>query len=161
MFSKDTVKEHLLDQIGFADRDASRRIGAASGELLWTLLRDCATPALIESWLAPSTREIVRAGLARASVDRVIEVWCSCPPEVTRRRFMSRERHPGHFDADLMPELDVILSGAEPLGLGDVVHVATQAPVDIPALSSVVLELIRSPSRTSLGERPAGIPDST
>ncbi|MGE3813371.1 MAG: hypothetical protein AB7I24_17670 [Candidatus Nanopelagicales bacterium] len=44
MLSRDTVEEFLLDHFAFADRDASRWIGAASGELLWTLLTDFPTP---------------------------------------------------------------------------------------------------------------------
>ena len=38
LFSKDDVKETLLDELGYADRAESRRIGAASGEVVWTLL---------------------------------------------------------------------------------------------------------------------------
>jgi predicted kinase len=134
LLSKDAVKETLLDTLGFADRAESRRIGAASGEVLWTLVRDCPTPAIVESWLAPSTRDIVRAGLARARIDDVVEVWCACSPEETRRRYADRTRHPGHFDAALLPDLDDVLAGAEPLGLGEVVRVATDQPVDLSAL---------------------------
>ena len=79
VFSKDAVKETLLDELGYASREDSRAIGAASGEVVWTLLRDCPAPAIVESWLAPHTRDIVRAGLRRAAVERVIEVWCSGP----------------------------------------------------------------------------------
>jgi hypothetical protein len=102
--------------------------------LLWSLVRDCPTPAIVESWLAPSTRDIVRAGLERARVDELVEVWCDCPPEVTRRRYADRARHPGHFDAEQLPDLDDVLAGAEPLGLGEVVRVATDGPVDLDAL---------------------------
>lgn len=38
LLAKDVVKETLLDQLGYADRADSRRIGAASGEVLWTVL---------------------------------------------------------------------------------------------------------------------------
>ena len=82
LFSKDAVKETLLDHLGYADRAESRRIGAASGEVLWTLLGQCSGPAIVESWLAPSTRDIVREGLRRASVDTVVEIWST----VRRRR---------------------------------------------------------------------------
>ena len=144
MFSKDAVKETLLDTLGFADRSESRRIGAASGEVLWTLVRDTPTPAIVESWLAPTTRDIVRAGLARASVDRVIEVWCACAPEETRRRYAERTRHPGHFDQELLPDFDTVLASAEPLGVGQVIHVATDEPVDIGPLLSQIRSAVRA-----------------
>jgi adenylate kinase family enzyme len=53
LFSKDAVKETLLDELGYEDRAESRRIGAASGEVIWTLLGECPDPAIVESWLAP------------------------------------------------------------------------------------------------------------
>ena len=144
LFSKDAVKETLLDQLGYADREDSRRIGAASGEVLWTLLRDCPTPAVVESWLAPSTRDVVRAGLRRAAVDTVVEVWCDCPLEETTRRYAVRRRHPGHYDEALLDDLDRVLAGAEPLGLGEVITVATDRPVDIEHLAALIRAATRS-----------------
>jgi predicted kinase len=139
LFSKDAVKETVLDQLGYADRAESRRIGAASGEVLWTLLRDCPTPTVIESWLAPSTRDIVRRGLDRAAIDRIVEVWCECPPEEARRRYTARDRHPGHFDRELVSDLDDVLAAAEPLGIGEVIVVRTDRVVHIDRLAEGIL----------------------
>jgi predicted kinase len=144
LFSKDAVKETLLDQLGYADRAASRRIGAASGEVLWTLLGDCPVPAVVESWLASSTRDLVREGLRRASIDTVVEVWCHCPPAEAARRYADRDRHPGHFDDALLDELADVLATAEPLGLGRVVTVDTRRPVDIPRLADLVLSAVHA-----------------
>ena len=139
LFSKDAVKETLLDELGYNTRADSRAIGAASGEVVWTLLRDCPGPAIVESWLAPHTRDIVRAGLRRADVERVIEVWCTCPLEENLRRYAERDRHPGHFDAALLEELDEVLRTAEPLALGDVLHVQTDRELDMVTLAGAVL----------------------
>ena len=149
VFSKDAVKETLLDELGYASREDSRAIGAASGEVVWTLLRDCPAPAIVESWLAPHTRDIVRAGLRRAAVERVIEVWCSCPFDENRRRYAERERHPGHYDAALLPELDEVLRTAEPLGLGEVLRVETDRDLDAVGLARSVLAAVASMSRTT------------
>jgi predicted kinase len=138
LLAKDAVKETLLDELGYADRAASRRIGAASGEVLWTVLGGCPDGAVVESWLAPSLRAVVRAGLERAGIERVVEVWCACPPEVARRRYAARARHPGHFDAELLDDLDEVLAGAEPLGLGPVLEVPTDRPVDVAAVADAV-----------------------
>jgi glucokinase len=134
LLSKDAVKETLLDELGYADRAASRRIGAASGEVLWTVLRDCPTPAVVDSWLAPAIREVVRRGLERAATDLAVEVWCECDPAENRRRYAERRRHLGHFDDVLLPELDAVLESAAPLGLGPVIRVATDREVDLDAV---------------------------
>lgn len=138
LFSKDTVKETLLDHLGYADRAESRRIGAASGEVVWALLAQCPGPAVVESWLAPSTREIVRDGLRRARIDTLIEVWCQCPPQEAARRYAARVRHPGHFDAALLDNLGEVLASAEPLGLGEVITVETDRDVDVDHLAERV-----------------------
>ncbi len=151
LLAKDAVKETLLDELGYADRDASRRIGAAAGEVLWTVLATCPDGAVVESWLAPSLRDVVSAGLDRAGVVRAVEVWCACPPEEARRRYAARERHPGHFDAALLDDLDEVLAGAEPLALGPVLRVPTDRPVDIAAVAATVRILLGT---TTPGEPP-------
>jgi predicted kinase len=143
LFSKDAVKETLLDHLGYRDRSESRRIGAASGEVLWTLLGDCPGPAIVESWLAPSTRGIVRDGLGRASVDTIVEIWCRCPPQGAARRYASRDRHPGHFDQARLDDLEVVLAAAEPLALGEVISVDTDRPVHIEWVADLVRTAIR------------------
>jgi len=146
LLAKDAVKETLLDTLGYADRAESRRIGAASGEVLWTLLAGCPDGAVIESWLAPSLRDVVRAGLARGSVElgRAVEVWCGCPPEESQHRYAARRRHPGHFDDALVDDLPDILATAEPLALGPVVRVSTDVPVDLDALVGRISGLLSS-----------------
>jgi predicted kinase len=141
LLAKDAVKETLLDELGYADRAASRRLGAAAGEVLWTVLAGCPDGAVVESWLAPPLREVVRAGLARAGVGRVVEVWCACPADEVRRRYAARTRHPGHFDAALLEDLDEALAGAEPLGLGPVLEVPTDRAVDVAAVAAAVRQL--------------------
>ncbi|HET7901554.1 MAG TPA: AAA family ATPase, partial [Candidatus Nanopelagicales bacterium] len=142
LLAKDAVKETLLDELGYADRAASRAIGAASGEVLWTVLAGCPRGAVVESWLAPSIRDIVRSGLDRAAIDLVVEVWCDCPPDEASRRYAERERHPGHFDAALLPDLPDVLRTAAPLALGAVLRVPTHRPVDVEALTVRVVDLL-------------------
>lgn len=92
-------------------------------------------------WLAP-LRPIVQAGLRRAGVTEVQEVWCEVPLELARRRFTARmtERHPVH------PERDGRWDGrwedwsrdARPLAFGRVHRVDTSAPVDVAALAAAL-----------------------
>nr|WP_256177635.1 hypothetical protein [Kitasatospora aureofaciens] len=146
MFSKGAVKETLADTLaglrpaGCPDGDWSRALGAAAGETLWTLLRAAGGAAVMESpWLA-HTRPIVVAGLRRAGVARVREVWCDVPPEVARSRFAARmaQRHPVHPErvGGLGGDWELWSRGAEPLALGTVHRVDTTRPVDVPALAA-------------------------
>ncbi|XVV09340.1 hypothetical protein ACQP2X_31410 [Actinoplanes sp. CA-131856] len=63
------------------------------------------------------------------------EIWCEVPAEVARRRFAARRR-PGYYrDAQsLAANWATWSAGAEPLGLGTVLRVRTDAPVDVEAL---------------------------
>jgi predicted kinase len=137
LVSKDAVKETLLDALGWTDRDASRRLGAAAGEVCWTVIATSPGPVVLDTWLPD--RALVGAGLARARIDHVVEVWCRAPDDVIRARYRDRARHPGHFDADNLDQLDVWLATAAPLGIGDVVVVDTGAPVDVAALARRVV----------------------
>lgn len=147
LIAKDAVKETLLDALGYGDREASRRIGAAAGEVCWTVLGSCPDGAVVESWLAPHSRDVVSAGLARAAVDRLVEVWCSCPPEEVRRRYEQRAhlRHPGHFDVDNLSGFDQVLTTAAPLTLGPVIEVRTDRLVELDRVVLAIRSALSAP----------------
>jgi glucokinase len=132
LLAKDAIKETLLDVVGYVDRAESRQLGAAAGEVGWTVLAGCPHGAVIDTWLAPDSRDVASAGLARARVGAAVEVWCDCSPALTRQRYESRTRHPGHFDGALLDDLDGVIGAAEPLAITPVVRVRTDVPVDIP-----------------------------
>jgi hypothetical protein len=90
-------------------------------------------PVVLDTWLPDPTR--VEAGLARARIDHLVEVWCRAAEDVVRSRFRDRVRHPGHYDADNLDQLDRWLATAAPLGIGDVIEVDTGGPVDVTALA--------------------------
>jgi hypothetical protein len=74
----------------------------------------------------------------------VIEVWCECPWQEAARRYAGRDRHPGHFDAELLEDLGEVLATAEPLGLGEVIAVETDRPVDIERIADLVRTFSRA-----------------
>jgi glucokinase len=137
--SKDAVKETLLDALGYVDRAASRRLGAAAGEVCWTVIGASPGPYVLDT--SVTDRAIVEAGLARARIDRLIEVWCQADDHVVRERYRTRVRHPGHFDDDNLDQLEEWLASARPLAIGDVVEVDTThrlAPTQIEQLAARV-----------------------
>jgi predicted kinase len=144
VFSKDDLKETLADMLerpaGMSVREWSRQLGTAAGESMWTLLGRAGRGAVMESpWLAP-LRPVVLAGLARAGVEpsRVREVWCDVPPELARRRYEGRVRHPIHCDAEVDDaRWREWAKGAEPLALGPVYWLDTSKSVDISGLAEL------------------------
>ncbi|WP_371494371.1 AAA family ATPase [Kitasatospora sp. NBC_00374] len=149
LFSKDAVKETLADTLGLGPppgstaRGWSSALGRAAAETLWTLLGHAPGGAVLESpWLG-GTRPFATAGLARAGVSEVQEVWCEVPPEVARRRCAERAagRHPVHLDD--LPGTDPDPDGrwelwsrtAVPLALGTVHRVDTTRRVDVALLA--------------------------
>ncbi|WP_207782153.1 AAA family ATPase [Phytoactinopolyspora limicola] len=143
LFSKDSVKETLADMLGgppdgMSQRRWSQLLGSAAGETLWTLLADTNRGAVLESpWLAP-LRSVAAAGLERAGVRHVHEVWCQVAVKLARQRYEARasSRHVIHDDGRVDDEQWRVWAGqAEPLGLGPVHGVDTTRPVDVVALA--------------------------
>ena len=148
LFAKDVIKETLFDWIGVGDRDWSRRLGAASGEAIWSLLAYCGCDAVVEGWFSPASRDVVRAGLDRAGASDVLEIWCDVPFDTAFRRFAERapHRHPGHVEHEVVASYRERWSDAgRPLGLGPVLPVTTDAPVDLPAVVAWIEQEWRQP----------------
>lgn len=136
LLSKDVIKETLFDWIGTGDREWSMKLGAASSVAIWALLCDCPRGAILEQPFGGG-RAYVPGHLARAGIEDHYEIWCDIDPALAHERFVRRAptRHPGHLS---MQEIDTggAQVAAEPLGLGEVLRVRTDEPVDIVAVAN-------------------------
>jgi predicted kinase len=125
LFSRDRLKETLLDELGASDRAASRKIGRASYALLFQIagsLLDASVGVIVECNF--------RRGLSEPDllplVMRVptVLLHCRTDPDETVRRYLrraaNRERHAGHFDEEAVADLvrDLEAGNYEPLDLG-------------------------------------------
>jgi predicted kinase len=144
LVSKDVVKEALADLLGIhhaslTDRQWSQRLGRAAVETLYRMLPDLGDRAILEAAWHRRLRDDVGAALAAAGAGAVVEVWCDVPFDVARTRYDVRapSRHPTHVSGGDGDHWDQ-WRGAEPLGLGEVVRVDTQRPVDVVALAVAV-----------------------
>jgi predicted kinase len=141
LFSKDAMKETIADALGPvpADKRAlgvwNRRLGAATMELIWTMLGQSPVGAVIETPLLRDARHFVVAGLTRAGVPHrnAHEVWCDVPPSLARARCVARipERHRMHQDSAeaLAERFRAWTRVAQPLALGPVYRIDTTVPV--------------------------------
>lgn len=140
LLSKDRIKETLYDELGPPrTRRRSKRIGAASFEVLYALLDDM--PAVvIETHWHPTI-----SGPRLRNMDRqLLEVSCQCDRDTRIGRLGTRERHPGHLEGrlNLLPEWAkrrMSLGFEEPLSLGGpLLEVDTNQPADVEAVATWV-----------------------
>jgi predicted kinase len=129
LIGKDLIKEALFDALGTGDRAWSRRLGAASYEVLFAVA-SALPAAVLDANLGPEAVPRLHALDAH-----LIEVFCRCPPAEIERRFAARapHRHPGHVDHRLAPEIrDLLARGVDPLRPGGpVLEVDTSRTVDV------------------------------
>ena len=133
LLSKDGVKEALFEGLGAADREWSRRLGGASWDLVYYMagvLMAAARPFVLEGNFDPDRARPILTGMARRHGYRVLEVFCTAPPDVLQSRFRERAlsgtRHPGHLDAQHLDEfMRRLEEPLRPLGIGPVLAVDT------------------------------------
>lgn len=142
LLSKDHIKETLHDALEAPEGDlaSSRRLGAASMELIWALAARC-PEAILEANFHP--RHPATRPRLEALAANVVEVYCRCPPEEAARRYADRapSTHPVHVIGELAPEA---IAQYEPLGIGTVIEVDTTVPTDPPEIAERVKGALRA-----------------
>jgi predicted kinase len=115
----------------------SKRLGAASMELLWALAAQAPAVLLEANFYTDDPRS--RSRLAALAANPV-EVFCQCPKEEYLRRYAERvpSRHGAHADSAPSRLAEGFTRSSRPFGLGPVITVDTTRPVDVPALAREV-----------------------
>jgi predicted kinase len=130
LIDKDAILEALFDSLGCPDRGERYRLSRASSEVL--TLAEASQAAVVVNWWDHDSSP----ARLRSNASSVVEVFCECPVEVAAARFEGRRRRAGHHDPSRSPEevaeearrLRETFLG--PLGVGDLVRVDTQGPLD-------------------------------
>lgn len=129
----DTVKEGLFAQIGTGDRAHNRVLGRASYHAIFNSIADfpASLVPVIDAWHGFQPADVLSDHLARAGIDRVVEVWVAIAPEVAAARYRARsgQRHAGHLPASYADELFRLAGTARPHALGPVIGLDGDAPV--------------------------------
>ena len=132
LLSKDVIKEALFDSRRRPrDESYSAKLSDAAMAVLLALAPHCPRVVLDANFKPRDANQ--RKRLA-AIGSNIIEVYCRCDPETVSRRFAQRAdtRHPAHALKRITPEL--IMRHDRPVGLGTVIEVDTNAPVDLAAV---------------------------
>ncbi len=151
---KDVFKEILFDHLGWSDREWSRRLGAASMDLLYqsaaALLEAGQSVALEANFYANwDTPKLLK--LADISGCRFIQVVCTASKSTLaaryRRRSLSGERHPGHTESEQLEETiaQLFTGNWEALALeGPVISVNTESLPSAALLENIVCQVRRA-----------------
>ncbi len=98
VLAKDMLKESLLDDLGYDDRERSRQIGFAAFRLhlkLAEILSGSGVSFIFETAFYDKSAPEIRVALQGS---RIIQAWMVADIETMLRRAASRDRHPGHAD---------------------------------------------------------------
>jgi predicted kinase len=139
LIAKDDIKETLYETLDGRpdDREFSRKVGAASWEVLWKLASSSPEVILESNFRPKSQIEVDRLATFEG---QIVEVHCCCPPEEIIRRYANRsaagERHYAHALNEITAEQVAEFDGW--MGFGTLIEVDTSSPVDIPTLAQQV-----------------------
>jgi glucokinase len=137
LIDKDDILERLFETRGIGDHAWRRSLSRESDSLFREAAERSVDGAVLVSFWhqlgMPADSGTPTSWLA--SLGRIVNVHCVCPPEIAAARFAARKRHHGHLDSrarheDLLRQLRM-LSELGPLGIADCVEVDTSAKIDI------------------------------
>ena len=133
LLSKDTIKEALFDSLRgpIGDETYSKRLSDAAMDALFALASHCPRVVLDANFKPHDAHQRERLAALGGTI---VEIHCRCEPDAAMRRYAQRAetRHPAHALKRLTPEL--IARHDQPIRLGAVIELDTNAPVDFPAL---------------------------
>lgn len=134
--AKDEVKQALMDSIGPPRTvEGSRALGAAAVTVVLRIAQGCPGAVIDSTWFPYALP------LVRELRGPVVELRCRVDIDVTRDRYLRRERDPRHLDA-LRTDDELWGSEVAPLGVGPLVEVNTAEPVDVAALADRIRSLV-------------------
>ncbi len=145
LFDKDDFLEELFKKKGIGDSEHRWSLSREADLLFQSAALASDSAVLASWWKHPLSLE--QSGTPMDWLiplgSRSIEIYCKCDATVAVRRFMNRDRHPGHLD-DLR-SYDVLLESFKaqdfgPLDIGRVLQVSTEVEVEIRPLIARVNE---------------------
>lgn len=143
LFSKDVIKEALFDRLVFEPSEdiPPDTLSSVAMELLFELAAQHPRVVLDANFKPDDPHQCERLAALGGTI---VEVHCRCDTDELIRRYAQRadSRHPAHALKYLTPEL--IARHDEPMNLGTVIEVDTNASVDFTALLQRVREALTS-----------------
>jgi hypothetical protein len=149
---KDAILERLFESKGPGDIEWRRSLSRESDLVLQMEAATLRGAVLVSHWhlpRMPSDSGTPTGWISKLS-DKVVNVHCECPGEVSAERFVNRKRHPGHLDdersrVEILASIRDIASFGR-LDVGPRMDVDTSQPPD---LDVVLCQIRRALADTS------------
>lgn len=162
LIDKDDILERLFESKGVGDAAWRRSLSRESDVLLQHRAKTSGGAILTSFWHVPGM--LADSGtpidwLAGPS-HHVVVVHCVCAPAIAARRFLKRQRHPGHLD-DRSSEAEVLaslqrLARLPPLDIGARIDVDTSSEPNLADVVRAVRDAFRSSARSGSGRQRSG-----
>lgn len=141
VLDKDVWLESAFEASEIGDATWRRKLSRDADSLFQRAAQQSTGAILVSFWHQPGMRP--DSGTPTdwlSSLDGpVVMVRCVCPPEIAADRFLQRERHAGHLDAERSPQqlLEQLrfLASLDETAIGKSISVSTTEPIDLKALS--------------------------
>ena len=144
LLDKDEILEALFHALGVGDAQWRRQLSRAADQVLQRLALHSHGAVIASWWRHPLSQRESGTSITwlHSLPGELIEVHCECSPAIAVERFFARKRHAGHLD-DLKSKAEELAKFAEaaangPLGIGRVLQVSTEQPLDLEAILSAV-----------------------
>jgi predicted kinase len=135
--SKDDIKEALMGALGAPSSvEESQHLGRAAVAATLRAARGCRAAVIDSTWYASSLP------LVRELPGPFVEIRCRAPMDVVRERYHNRVRDERHLD-HLRTEDELWGREVAPLGVGPLLEVATDSPVNISEVVDEVRLLLK------------------
>ncbi|WP_424247161.1 AAA family ATPase [Collimonas pratensis] len=140
LLDKDDFLESLFEKKGVGDAQWRRKLSQDADRKFIAEAMDSPGSVLVSWWRHP--RSSVESGTQTdwlASLPGVIvEIYCRCGADIAARRFLERQRHPGHIDSR-WSYTELLASFSEqaslgPLSAGEILEINTEREVDFDLL---------------------------
>ena len=101
LIDKDEILDRLFESKGVGDSAWRRNLSREADVLFRSEAAASNGAVLVSHWRLPGMRPDsgTESGWLEDPPTHVVHVQCVCPLELAARRFLERQRHPGHLDA--------------------------------------------------------------
>ncbi|MCL6285024.1 AAA family ATPase [Ruegeria sp. 2012CJ41-6] len=140
LHDKDDFLEKLYECFEVRSHDHRKQLSRQSDHAFKDAAMRSESVVLVSHWrsLGDSDESGTPSDWLDQEYERIVEVVCQCSPKVALKRFLARTRHPGHLDsqsdADELAQRMATWSHRFPLGVGNLVEVQTEHPLNISSL---------------------------
>ena len=112
LLAKDTIKEAMFNELGWKDREWSRRLSRASYAVMFACAKqflDARASLVVEGNFRAAQHGVELALLLEHAPARCVQILCKAGFDVLMQRFVARaetgQRHPGHVDLKSLEEI--------------------------------------------------------